>query len=53
MDIRFLLDEQLRGQLWHALTRHNLRGSYPVDVVRVGDPTDLPQGTADPDVLLA
>jgi hypothetical protein len=52
VDVRFLVDEQLRGQLWHALAWHNLRGAYPLDVVRVGDPADLPQGTTDPDVLV-
>ncbi len=52
MDIRFLVDEQLRGQLWHALARHNLLGAYPLDVVRVGDPADLPLGTTDPDLLV-
>jgi len=52
VDIRFLIDEHLRGQLWNALAWHNQRGAYPVDVVRVGDPTDLPQGSTDPDILI-
>jgi hypothetical protein len=52
MPLRFVLDEHLRGPLWVALQQHNAGGTYPVDVVRVGDPPDLPCGTADP-VLLA
>ncbi|MBI3411942.1 MAG: hypothetical protein HY040_26730 [Planctomycetes bacterium] len=52
MDIRFLVDEHLRGQLWHAIGSHNQRGAYPVDVVCVGDSADLPQGSTDPEVLL-
>jgi hypothetical protein len=51
VEIRFLLDEQLRGPLWHALGRHNQHGVNPVDVVRVGDPDDLPQGSTDREVL--
>ena len=52
MDIRFVLDEHLRGQLSSALARHNQRGAYPLDIVRVGDPVDLPHGTSDPDILV-
>ena len=52
MDIRFLVDEHLRGPLWHALASHNQRGAYPLDVVRVGDPADLPQGSTDRDILV-
>jgi hypothetical protein len=48
----YLLDEHLRGPLWRAIQWHNLRGVCPLDVVRVGDPPDLPLGTADPDILL-
>jgi hypothetical protein len=51
VDIRYLLDEQLRGQLWHALCWHNQRGAYPLDVVRVGDPPDLSQGSTDSEIL--
>ncbi len=52
MEISFLVDEQLRGQLWQAISSHNQHGAYPLDVVRVGDPADLPQGTPDSDVLV-
>jgi hypothetical protein len=34
------------------LQHHNAAGINPVDVTRVGDPPDLPLGTADPDLLL-
>jgi hypothetical protein len=49
--LRYLLDEHLRGPLWRAIAWHNSRGSYPLDVVRVGDFPDLPLGTLDPDLL--
>lgn len=52
MLIRFLLDEHLRGPLWHAIQRHNLRGGLPIDAVRVGDPADMPLGSDDPVILL-
>src|SRR5262249_22573118 len=45
-------DEQLRSRLWHVIERHNRLGAYPLDVVRVGDPADLPAGTPDPEILL-
>jgi hypothetical protein len=52
MGISFVLDEQLRGQLWVYVEQHNLAGVHPIDVTRVGDPLDLPLGTADPDILI-
>jgi hypothetical protein len=53
MPLRFLLDENLRGgPLWSYIQQHNAAGWYPVDVVRVGDPNDLPLRTLDPDILL-
>jgi hypothetical protein len=52
MPIRFLLDEHLRGPLWHAIGRHNLGGGLPLDVARVGDPPDLPLGADDSAILL-
>lgn len=52
MNLRFVLDEHLRGFLWHAVQRHNNRGKYVIDVTRVGDPIDLPLGCADPDILV-
>ena len=51
MPCPYLLDEHLRGLLWRALQRHNALGDRPLDVVRVGDPPDLPRGSLDPDIL--
>jgi hypothetical protein len=51
MPLAFLLDENLRGPLWQAILLHNLRGQYPLDVVRVGDPPDLPLSADDSAVL--
>jgi hypothetical protein len=52
MPLTFLIDEQLRGALLSAFLQHNAAGSYPVDVVEVGGPPDLPRGTTDPNILL-
>jgi hypothetical protein len=52
MSLRYGLDEHLRGPLWGAIQQHNAAGVDPLDVVRVGDPPDLPLGTVDPDLLL-
>jgi hypothetical protein len=53
MGLRFVLDEHLRGgSLWQAIQQHNAPGNYRLDVVRVGDPLDLPLGTTDPDLLV-
>jgi hypothetical protein len=52
MPLCFVLDEHLRGgALWQAVQQHNARGVDPIDATRVGDPPDLPVGTADPDLL--
>src|SRR5947209_19270267 len=50
--LKFLLDEHLRGTLWLAIIRHNAQGRMPIDVVRVGDPQDLPLSSSDPIILL-
>jgi hypothetical protein len=52
MPLNYVLDEHLRGILWGAIQRHNGGGQYLIDVVRVGDPADLPLGTLDPDILI-
>ncbi len=52
MPLSYVLDEHLRGPLWHAIGQHNAAGAYTLDVVRVGDPPDLPLGSKDPDILL-
>ncbi len=50
--LRYVLDEHLRGPLWRAIQWHNSSGVYPLDVVRVGDPADLPLGMEDPALFL-
>lgn len=52
MTLRYVLDEHLRGPLWRAIQWHNSSGVYPLDVVRVGDPDDLPLGSDDSALLL-
>jgi hypothetical protein len=52
MVLRYVLDEHLRGPLWRAIQWHNGRGIHPLDIVRVGDPADLPLGSDDPAILL-
>jgi hypothetical protein len=49
---KFILDENLRGLLWRAIQLHNRRVGHFLDVVRVGDPPDLPLGSDDPAILL-
>jgi hypothetical protein len=51
MPVRYLLDENQRGVLWHVIQRHNARGIDPIDAVRVGDAPDLPLGSQDPAIL--
>ena len=52
MAFRYILDEHLRGPLWRAILWHNSTGVYPLDVVRVGDPADLPLGSGDPELMV-
>ena len=51
MAVRYLLDEHFRGELWTAILHHNATSPDPIDVVRVGDPPDLPLSTPDSDIL--
>src|SRR5437879_3528974 len=51
MPLRYVLDEHLRGPIFHAVQDHNRLGAYRLDVARVGDPADLPLGTLDPALL--
>ena len=37
--------------MWQIVLRHNLRGTHPLDLDRVGDPPDLPLGSEDPAIL--
>jgi predicted nuclease of predicted toxin-antitoxin system len=50
--LRFVIDEQMRGRLLHAVQNHNTKSKFPIDATQVGDPQDLPRGTSDPDILL-
>jgi len=52
MPLAYVLDEHLRGPLWRAVQRHNALGTEPLDALRVGDPSDLPLGTGDAELLL-
>lgn len=51
MPLRFVCDEHLRGRLPLAVERHNQASPHAIDLVAVGDPSDLPLGTRDPDLL--
>jgi hypothetical protein len=50
--LRFVIDEQLRGHLRHAIRQYKSSGPYPFDAIWVGEPTDLPLGSPDPDILI-
>src|SRR5688572_23853840 len=51
--IRFVLDECVPRQVASGVRSWNADNpDYPLDVVEVGDPTDLPKGTPDPDILV-
>jgi hypothetical protein len=52
MALRYLLDEHLRGELWRAIGTYNAQAADPLDVIRVGDPADLPLSSSDPDILV-
>ena len=52
MPLCFLGDENLPGRFFRAVQRHNARGLPPLDLVRVGEPPDLPLGSVDPTILL-
>jgi Domain of unknown function (DUF5615) len=50
---RFLLDEHMRGMLVDAIRQHNATGQFAhLDILVVGEPSDLPLGSPDPDILL-
>ena len=51
MALAFLLDENVRGRLWQAIERYNATADWPLDVIQVGDSSDLPLGMSDPEVL--
>ncbi|MCE9552514.1 MAG: DUF5615 family PIN-like protein [Planctomycetes bacterium] len=51
MAIAYLLDENLPSSLWRALRRRNMMAENPLDVVRVGEPDDLPFSSDDEAIL--
>ncbi len=51
MAIAYLLDENLPASLWRAIRRRNITSQNPLDVVRVGEPEDLPLSTDDETIL--
>jgi Domain of unknown function (DUF5615) len=51
MPLIYLVDENLRGLLWRHIRRHNAGGVFPLDALRVGDPSDLTLGSDDPSIL--
>jgi hypothetical protein len=51
MALRYLLDENLRGPLWSALERSNLRRIVPLEIACVGDEPDLPLASDDSQIL--
>ena len=51
MPLRYILDENQRGVLWHVIQRHNARGIDPIDTLRVGDMPELPLASDDPAIL--
>lgn len=51
MTLAYLIDEHLRGPLWTAIQRHNAKGKYVIDAIRIGDVGAPPLGTDDPQIL--
>ena len=51
MALAFLLDENIPRRLWRAIQRHNARGENSLDVVRVGEPDELPLSSDDTTIL--
>jgi hypothetical protein len=52
MPLKLLLDENLRsGSVWLAIEAHQKRGTYPLDVLRVGDLHAPPLGSDDNEIL--
>ena len=52
MPVTFLLDENVPGRIWRAIQRHNEDSVDILDVVRVGQPDDLPLSADDRSILL-
>jgi hypothetical protein len=51
MALRYVLNEHFRGEIWRAILHHNARSFDPIDVVRVGDPPNLPLAMPDSQIL--
>ena len=51
MPLEFLLDEHFRGLFFRHIQRYNARHELKINAVRVGDPTDLPLGADDRQIL--
>jgi hypothetical protein len=51
MALRYVLDENLRGPVWEALSRANSRRQTPLELSCVGEEADLQLGMADRDLL--
>jgi hypothetical protein len=47
----FLFDEDVPETIWNAIEQHNAKGSYLIDVIRVGDPAAPPKRSTDPATL--
>jgi hypothetical protein len=51
MPPKFLLDENVEGAVWDAIIRFNQSAQSKISAVRVGDPSDLPLSSSDPQIL--
>ena len=51
MSLQFLFDENINAKLSQAVTRHNLHGELPLNIIRVGEPADLPLSSTDGEIL--
>jgi hypothetical protein len=52
MPLQFLLDENIPGSIRTAIDRHNEISQDFLDVIRVGEPEDLPLGSNDRSILI-
>lgn len=51
MALAFLLDENVPGRILRAIQRHNQHSELALDVVRVGEPHELPLSAGDRTIL--
>jgi hypothetical protein len=51
MAIRFLIDESMPGALSRTVARHNQKGVFLIDAIKVGENAAPPWGTTDSDLL--